>query len=195
MRSHAAPSSLRPLGQCARAMHTTRPAYAKASSSASASASAPVSASSSSRALPRPVPLYPSLTLLADGSSISLQTTSPRSATRLTRDITNHPLWNPGMERRSGAQGEDESGRLGRFRRRFGQPGEERAAAPAAAPGEGPGSAQGAKGQEQQAAAADEGEVTFAEADLEWMSVGGREARAGSVSEPKKAAKGKGKKK
>lgn len=38
------------------------------------------------------------------------------------------------------------------------------------------------------------GEVSFGQEDLDWMSVGGREARAGSPIAAKKAAKGKGRK-
>ncbi|UZJ51312.1 hypothetical protein CBS101457_000632 [Exobasidium rhododendri] len=143
------------------------------------SAKAPVSSH-----LPRPAAQFPQMTLLSDGSSIQLTTTSPRSTVRLTRDITNHPLWNPSMDRTGGASEDDESGRLGRFRRRFGGA-EEVIAEPSA--GEG-------------------GEVTTTEAtsapapgtqgdfgadDLDWMSVGGREARAGSPLANKKVGKGK----
>ena len=120
--------------------------------------------------LPRPVPKFSSTTILADGSSIQLATTSPRRLTRLTRDPTNHPLWNPGQERKIGGDAADDSGRLGRFRRRF---------------------------QEAEAAevkSADSGDVSFGQEDLDWMSVGGREARAGSPIAAKKAAKGKGRK-
>lgn len=73
--------------------------------------------------LPHPAPHFPSTTLLADGSSIFLVTTSPRSVTRLTRDSTNHPLWNPALlEKGKGADGfgEDDARRVERFRRRFG---------------------------------------------------------------------------
>jgi hypothetical protein len=52
-------------------------------------------------------------------------TTSPRSTIRLTRDITNHPLWNSAaVWARDTAGGEDKEealkGALGKFRRRFG---------------------------------------------------------------------------
>lgn len=128
--------------------------------------------------LPRPVPKFASTTILADGSSIQLATTSPRRLTRLTRDPTNHPLWNPGQERKIGGDAGDDSGRLGRFRRRF--EGVEGAAAV------------GGKGASE--AKADAGDVSFGQEDLDWMSVGGREARAGSPIAAKKAAKGKGRK-
>lgn len=123
--------------------------------------------------MPRPVPRFPGITILADGSSIQLTTTSPRHLNRLTRDPTNHPLWNPGMGGRSDADAEDDTGRLGRFRRRFGEDTatieqEEGLPAPEAA----------------------RGSVMFDESDLDWMS-GGREARAGS---PLQTKKGKGRK-
>lgn len=123
--------------------------------------------------LPRPVPQFPQTTLLSDGSSIQLTTTSPRSMLRLTRDPTNHPLWNPSMERKGGAGDEDESGRLGRFRRRFG--GTDEAA----------GASSGARGDT--AKEATESQDQFGAKDLEWMSVGGREARPGTpMSKSKK---------
>nr|CDI51590.1 conserved hypothetical protein [Melanopsichium pennsylvanicum 4]SNX84060.1 related to MZM1 \ len=125
--------------------------------------------------LPRPVPKFSSTTILADGSSIQLATTSPRRLTRLTRDPTNHPLWNPGQERKIGGDAADDSGRLGRFRRRF----------------------EGVEGVTEEAQKGDNvaaGEVKFGQDDLDWMSVGGREARAGSPLAAKKAAKGKGRK-
>ncbi|TKY90894.1 hypothetical protein EX895_000892 [Sporisorium graminicola] len=126
--------------------------------------------------LPRPVPKFSSTAILADGSSIQLATTSPRRLTRLTRDPTNHPLWNPSQERKIGGDAGDDSGRLGRFRRRF----------------EGlDGAAVGGQAAE---AKVDAGEVSFGQEDLAWMSVGGREARAGSPIAAKKAAKGKGRK-
>ncbi|KAJ9476521.1 Mitochondrial zinc maintenance protein 1, mitochondrial [Pseudozyma hubeiensis] len=125
--------------------------------------------------LPRPVPKFSSTTILADGSSIQLATTSPRRLTRLTRDPTNHPLWNPGQERKIGGDAGDDSGRLGRFRRRF----------------EGLDGASGTAAEAQKDA---QGEVKFGQDDLDWMSVGGREARAGSPIAAKKAVKGKGRK-
>ncbi|PWY97545.1 hypothetical protein BCV70DRAFT_166699 [Testicularia cyperi] len=136
-------------------------------------------------ALPRPVPKFSSTTMLADGSSIQLSTTSPRRLTRLARDPTNHPLWNPGQERKVGGDADDDSGRLGRFRRRF----QEAEAAAASAT-----SASSSSAQSKAAQAQDSGDVRFGQEDLDWMSVGGREARAGSPIAAKKAAKGKGKK-
>ncbi|KAG2152779.1 hypothetical protein DEU56DRAFT_776103 [Suillus clintonianus] len=79
--------------------------------------------------LPNPVvPHFPQRVVRADGSSYMQWTTSPRSRIHLTRDTTNNPLWNA-TQRLSGAVGEggieDEeqegTGRLGRFRRKFGQ--------------------------------------------------------------------------
>ena len=93
---------------------------------------------------------------------------------RLTRDPTNHPLWNPRASGRSDADAEDDTGRLGRFRRRFAEDA-------------------GAQEAERDAAAeAAKQRVLFDESDLDWMS-GGREARAGTPLQTKKA-KGKGKK-
>lgn len=129
------------------------------------------------RHFPRPVPHFPQTTILADGSSITLTTTSPRSSLRLTRDPTNHPLWNPGTERRgAGGEEEDESGRLGRFRRRFG------------------GAMEAEESADGSSSKMAEKSNTFGEKDFDWMSVGGREARAGKALAPKKGAKGKGKK-
>jgi Ribosomal protein L31p, N-terminal len=71
--------------------------------------------------LPNPiVPIFPQRVVLSDGSSFTHYTTSPRSRIRLTRDLTNNPLWNYGMSK--GGLFEDEegsSGRMGRFRRKF----------------------------------------------------------------------------
>jgi hypothetical protein len=71
--------------------------------------------------LPNPVvPTFPQRVTLSDGSTFTHYTTSPRSSIRLTRDLTNNPLWNYGMNK--GGMFEDEegsSGRMGRFRRKF----------------------------------------------------------------------------
>jgi ribosomal protein L31 len=135
--------------------------------------------------LPRPAARFPQMTLLSDGSSIQLTTTSPRSTVRLTRDITNHPLWNPSMERTGGASEDDESGRLGRFRRRFGGA-EEVVAAPSPSSEEGE-----VTTTEASSAPAPGTKGDFGADDLDWMSVGGREARAGSPLVNKKLGKGK----
>ncbi|TFK50624.1 hypothetical protein OE88DRAFT_1631460 [Heliocybe sulcata] len=72
--------------------------------------------------LPNPVvPHFPQKVTRSDGSTFVHWTTSPRSATRLTRDVSNNPLWNTAMMRAEGAEEESETtGRLGRFNRRFG---------------------------------------------------------------------------
>ncbi|WFD01063.1 hypothetical protein MYAM1_003823 [Malassezia yamatoensis] len=116
--------------------------------------------------LPRPVAQFPQRVILADGSSIQLTTTSPRHLVKLTRDITNNVLWNPMMSRGSQLDTEDDTGRLGRFRRRFAE--------------------------DAVAATEVEQKVSFDEGDLDWMS-GGREAREGTPISTKKA-KGKGRK-
>jgi ribosomal protein L31 len=71
--------------------------------------------------LPNPiVPQFPQRVIRADGSSFTLWTTSPRSLIRLTRDVTNHPLWNVSALTGEGAAEESEvTGRLGRFNRKF----------------------------------------------------------------------------
>lgn len=71
--------------------------------------------------VPNPLPaIYPQLVILSDGSSFTSYTTAPSPAVlRLTRDVTNNPLWNPAAEGRRGG-GEEEGGRLARFRARFG---------------------------------------------------------------------------
>lgn len=69
-------------------------------------------------ALPRPtVALFPQLVVMTDGSTYTHYTTSPRSVIRLTRDVNNNPLYRPGSEGED--QLEDETGRMGRFKRRF----------------------------------------------------------------------------
>ncbi|KAB5588265.1 hypothetical protein CTheo_8291 [Ceratobasidium theobromae] len=69
--------------------------------------------------LPNPViPTYPQTVFLSDGSSFTHRTTAPRSVVRLTRDISNNPVWQPGIEARAGEE-DDLSGRLGRYKRRF----------------------------------------------------------------------------
>lgn len=73
--------------------------------------------------LPNPVvPQFPQRVVRADGSTFVHWTTSPRSLIRLTRDATNHPLWNPAQLARGEAEEEEgkTTGRLGRFSRRFG---------------------------------------------------------------------------
>ncbi|EGO03054.1 hypothetical protein SERLA73DRAFT_131539 [Serpula lacrymans var. lacrymans S7.3] len=78
--------------------------------------------------LPNPlVPHFPQRVYRADGSSFTHWTTSPRSRIRLTRDTTNNPLYH--ATARLAAQGlggieeeeEEGTGRMGRFRRRFGR--------------------------------------------------------------------------
>jgi hypothetical protein len=74
------------------------------------------------RRLPAPVvPTFPQKVTLSDGSTFTHWTTSPRSSIRLTRDISNSPLWTLSAAR--GGQEEDQSGRLSRFRSKFNQGG------------------------------------------------------------------------
>lgn len=79
------------------------------------------------RSLPAPVvPHFLQHVTRADGSTFLQWTTSPRSRIVLTRDTTNHPLWNA-TERVCGssalAQNDEEegTGRMGRWRRKFGE--------------------------------------------------------------------------
>lgn len=125
--------------------------------------------------LPRTVPQFSSITILADGSSIQRTTTSPRRITRLTRDPTNHPLWNPRNERKVGADSDDDSGRLSRFRKRF----QDAEAAVVDVDAETESDAQDAGK-----------DIRFGQEDFDWMS-GGQTARAGSVMAANKKAKGK----
>ena len=71
--------------------------------------------------LPNPiVPQFPQRVIRSDGSSFTHWTTSPRPLIRLTRDVTNNPLWNVSALMGEGAAEESEvTGRLGRFNRKF----------------------------------------------------------------------------
>ncbi|THH14033.1 hypothetical protein EW146_g6248 [Bondarzewia mesenterica] len=71
--------------------------------------------------LPNPVvPQFPQKVIRSDGSTFTHWTTSPRSVIRLTRDVTNNPLWNVSALTGEGAAEESATtGRLGRFNRRF----------------------------------------------------------------------------
>ncbi|KAH9462268.1 hypothetical protein MJO28_002944 [Puccinia striiformis f. sp. tritici] len=65
-------------------------------------------------------PSFVNRVTMADGSSFYLTTRSPRPSIALARDVTNHPLWNPSLAREVADQ--DQSGRMGRFARRYGGP-------------------------------------------------------------------------
>ncbi len=62
-------------------------------------------------------PVYAQKIVLSDGATYTKYTTSPKSHLRLTKDIRNTPLWNPGAGKQ---MGQEETGRLARFRGRFG---------------------------------------------------------------------------
>ncbi|KAG9019742.1 hypothetical protein FRB90_009612 [Tulasnella sp. 427] len=69
--------------------------------------------------LPPPmIPQFKQRVILSDGSTFTHFTTSPRTTIRLTRDLTNNPFWAPGSD--GIAAGDDEAGRMGRFKKRFG---------------------------------------------------------------------------
>lgn len=71
--------------------------------------------------LPNPVvPQFPQRVIRSDGSTFTHWTTSPRSVIRLTRDVTNNPMWNVSSLTSEDAEEESSTtGRLGRFNRRF----------------------------------------------------------------------------
>ncbi len=127
-----------------------RSAAGSASSSRAASFQRPITPWASKNhlkpkvALPNPLPpLFPQKVVLSDGSTFTSYSTAPTPAIlRMTRDVTNNPLWAPSTERRGVGDGVEE-GRVGRFRRRF--------------------EGAGQKGAQKSA---------FGDADLQWMSEG-----------------------
>jgi len=134
--------------------------------------------------IPSPLPaIYPQKIVLSDGSTFTSYTTAPTPSTiRLTRDVTNNPLWKPGADRRG--LGEDGGGGGGKFRRRF--EGVHLGGISSAQESEVPEEADGVR--------VGEREISFGEVDLEWMGEGAREEKAPKVRERTGAAKG-GKKK
>lgn len=64
------------------------------------------------------VPHFKQRVILSDGSTFTHFTTCPRSVIRLTRDLTNNPFWAPGSDGLS--VGDEDAGRMGRFKKRFG---------------------------------------------------------------------------
>ena len=130
--------------------------------------------------MPPPLPaIYPQKILLSDGSTFSSYTTAPTpSIIRLTRDVTNNPLWRPGSDRRGLEDGE---GRVGKFRRRF-----EGVVLNDSRQGQGEFDEEGPGG-----LGVGKLEVSFGEGDLEWMGEGGREENAPKIPERKSSpAKG-----
>ncbi|WVQ85816.1 hypothetical protein IAT38_007984 [Cryptococcus sp. DSM 104549] len=131
--------------------------------------------------LPPPVvPKYPMRVVLSDGSTFTAWTTAPTPSTKkLTRDVTNNPLWTPALDKKGG--GED--GRVGRFRKRFEGTGGE------------------VVGGDEVAAEADASEEVapvkkgFAVEDFDWMSVGVEEEKMSDKQRnPVKSKSKKGKK-
>lgn len=122
--------------------------------------------------IPPPLPaIYAQTVVLSDGSTFTAHTTAPTpSIIRLTRDVTNNPLWAPGTEKRGLADGSEE-GRVGRFRRRF----------------EGVSMDEGEGGEEKK-------KTGFGEGDFDWMGEGAKEEKIVQKEVPSKA-KGGGKKK
>jgi ribosomal protein L31 len=120
--------------------------------------------------IPAPVPaVYAQTVVLSDGSTFTAHTTAPTpSIIRLTRDVTNNPLWAPGTDRRGLADGA-EDGRVGRFRRRF------------------EGLSMG--GEEEGAGATTTKE--FGEGDFDWMGEGAKEEKQVVKEVPSKGKGGK----
>ncbi|KAI9866380.1 MAG: hypothetical protein M1813_001502 [Trichoglossum hirsutum] len=69
---------------------------------------------------PRRPYTFTQLITLSDGSAFLTRTTSPLPVLRSTKDIRNHPLWNPSSQKLLNVE-EDEAGRLKAFRGRFGR--------------------------------------------------------------------------
>ncbi|EOD51259.1 putative 50s ribosomal protein [Neofusicoccum parvum UCRNP2] len=63
---------------------------------------------------------FTQLITLSDGSTYLQRTTSPAPVYRSTKDIRNHPLWNPSSQKLMNVE-EDEAGRLRAFRAKFGR--------------------------------------------------------------------------
>ncbi|KAH7055500.1 hypothetical protein B0J12DRAFT_569144 [Macrophomina phaseolina] len=63
---------------------------------------------------------FTQLITLSDGSTYLHRTTSPAPVYRSTKDIRNHPLWNPSSQKLLNVE-EDEAGRLRAFRAKFGR--------------------------------------------------------------------------
>jgi hypothetical protein len=130
--------------------------------------------------MPNPLPaIYPQLVILSDGSSFTSYTTAPSPAVyRLTRDVTNNPLWNlnkdGGVGRRG--EGEEDGGRLARFKRLY---------------GESSAASSSSESTEKQASPT---AGLFETSDLDWMSSEAGKVEKVSAKEmagPQKAAKGK----
>ncbi|KAJ9098158.1 hypothetical protein QFC21_004487 [Naganishia friedmannii] len=141
--------------------------------------------------IPNPLPaLYPQLVIQADGSSFTQYTTAPSPAVyRLTRDVTNNPLWNlnkdGGMGRRG--DGEEDGGRLARFRRLYGESTSSSSSATTEA-------ATSEKKSSSASAVPSPVAGLFEASDLDWMSSEAGKAEKVSAKEmagPQKAGKGK----
>lgn len=63
---------------------------------------------------------FTQLITLSDGSTYLHRTTSPSPVYRSTKDIRNHPVWNPSSQKLMNVE-EDEAGRLRAFRAKFGR--------------------------------------------------------------------------
>ena len=113
--------------------------------------------------LPSPLPaLFRQTVQMADGSTFTTHTTAPSpSIIRLTRDVTNNPVWSPGVKTKGVEEDEDE-GVVGRFKKRF----------------EGM-DLMGGKTVAEWASQMEQGEVDTKE--LGWLTEGGREEKAPKI--------------
>ena len=134
--------------------------------------------------MPAPMPpIYPQTVVLSDGSTFTSYTTAPTPQTlRLTRDVTNNPLWAPGTDVRGGEAGEE--GRVGRFMRRFDM------SAAGATPST-PSASTPAASEAVSKGAGKERQRGFSADDLDWMSEGAKEEKVGGKEVKKPAAGGK----
>ena len=64
--------------------------------------------------------LLPQIVVLSDGSTYTQLSTSPRGIVRSTKDVRNHPLWNPRVARLTEVE-DDDAGKLRAFRERYGR--------------------------------------------------------------------------
>ncbi|KAI9206723.1 uncharacterized protein BJ171DRAFT_496666 [Polychytrium aggregatum] len=51
----------------------------------------------------------------SDGSTINFKSTSPKVLIKMTKDVRNHPLWNPALNVL-----DDQSGEISKFKKKFG---------------------------------------------------------------------------
>lgn len=72
------------------------------------------------------------IVILSDGSAYKQLTTSPKGVIRSTKDVRNHPMWNPSIQKLMDVE-EDDAGKLSAFRERYGRGFDNKEASAAAA--------------------------------------------------------------